>query len=100
MLLPSPPPPPPPPLFPSLSYRMDMMRDLMASVTDLVWEASNCQVGGSLGFTARLLADSSRLLEDLITLRPAWCVWWGKEEEREKEGRGRVVSGLLKPWSG
>ena len=70
----------------------------MASVTDLVWEASNCQVGGSLGFTARLLADISKLLEDLITLRPAWCVCvWRKEEEREKEGR--VVSDLLKLYS-
>ena len=74
---------------------MDMMRDLMASVTDLVWEASNCQVGGSLGFTARLLADSSRLLEDLITLRPAWCVVGeGRGEGEGREGEGGV--GLAK----
>ena len=54
----------------------------MASVRDLVWEASSCQVGGSLGFTARLLADVNRLLEHLITLWPAY-----REGERRDEGR-------------
>jgi len=54
----------------------------MASVRDLVWEARSCQVGGSLGFTARLLADVNRLLEHLITLRPAY-----KEGERRDGGR-------------
>ena len=55
-----------------MTHLMDMMRALMASVTALVLEARSCQVGASLGLTARLLAEVSRLLEDLITLCPAW----------------------------
>ena len=83
----------PPPAYLSLSpsvylspspNRMDKMRALMASVRDLVWEASSCQVGGSLGFTARLLADVNRLLEHLITLWPAY-----REGERGSRDGGR-----------
>ena len=60
----------------------------MASVRDLVWEASSCQAGGSLGFTARLLADVNRLLEHLITLWPAYREGErGGMEEGKKGGR-------------
>ena len=50
---------------------MAMSRLRMASVTALVWEASSCHIGGSLGFTTRDLAAPSRLELDLIRLLPA-----------------------------
>ena len=53
-------------------HLMDMIRFFMASVRALEWEASSCHVGGSFGFMARLLAEVRRLLDDLMTLRPAW----------------------------
>ena len=57
----------------------------MASVSALECEARSCQVGASLGFIARLLAEVRRLLDDLRTLRPAYR---GRERGREGESGG------------
>ena len=55
---------------------MDMRRLRIASVTALEWEASSCHIGGSLGLTARDLADVRRLLLALMRfLPPCVCVW-------------------------
>ena len=59
----------------------------MASVTALEWEASSCQVGGSLGLMARPLAEVRRLLEDLITLRPACGKGNGGRERGQSESK-------------
>ena len=54
---------------------MDMRRLRIASVTALEWEASSCHIGGSLGLTARDLADVRRLLLALMRfLPPCVCV--------------------------
>lgn len=56
----------------------------MLSETHLLWVASDCQVGGSFGFTARLLADSIMEHDPLMMAFPAdvmgSCAWRALDE--------------------
>ena len=46
----------------------------MLSETLLLWLANDCQVGGSLGLTARLLADSIMEQDPLMIAFPAYVI--------------------------
>lgn len=63
----------------TLNYLMDATSFLMESETLLLWLARSCQVGGSLGETARLLAALTMTQLESMIAQPAStmgrCAW-------------------------